>query len=77
MNIINMPGFTADKSVYKTRGYYRLSGGNVDSTASQPGSVQLTQLQTPGPDGVFPFPSRCFDCFPNPNSVTGCSRLLY
>jgi hypothetical protein len=35
MNTINMPGFTADKSVYKTNGYYRLSAGNADGSARE------------------------------------------
>ncbi len=73
MNTMNMPGFTADKSVYKTHGYYRLSAGNADSTASQPGLVQPMQLEMPIPDGAFP--PRCFRCFPNPTSETGCSQL--
>ena len=68
-----MPGFTADKSVYKTRGYYRLSAGSADSTASQPGLVQPMQLELPIPDGAFP--SRCFGCFRNPGSETGCSQV--
>lgn len=75
MNPINMPGFTADQSVYKTTGHYRLSGGNVGGTASLPGLVQPMQLQTPGTGGAFPLPVRCFDCFPNPSSATGCSQL--
>jgi hypothetical protein len=68
-----MPGFTADKSVYKTSGYYRLSAGNAGISASQPGLVQLMQLQMPIPDGGF-LP-RCGRCFTNPNSRTGCSQL--
>jgi hypothetical protein len=75
MNPINMPGFTADQSVYKTTGHYRLSAGNAGSATSQPGLVQPTQLQAPGPGGAFPFQTRCFGCFRNPNSVTGCSQL--
>ena len=35
MNTINMPGFTADKSVYRTNGYYRLSAGNADGSARE------------------------------------------
>jgi hypothetical protein len=72
---MNMPNFTAEASLYKTAARYRLSAGTGGSSASQPGLVRLMQLQSPGPDAVFPSPSRCFDCFPNPNSVTGCSRL--
>lgn len=53
MSTINMPGFTADKSVYKTKGYYRLSAGNADGIASPPGLVQPMQLQMPIPDGGF------------------------
>ena len=72
---MNMPNFTAEASLYKTPARYRLSAGIGGSSASQPGLVRLMQLQSPGPDAVFPSPSRCFGCFPNPNSVTGCSRL--
>jgi hypothetical protein len=53
MNTMNMPGFTADKSVYKTNGYYRLSAGNADGIASPPGLVQPMQLQMPIPGGAF------------------------
>lgn len=73
MNTPNMPGFTADKSIYRTNRYYRLSGGNTDRTASQPGLVQLMQLEMPIPGGAFP--PRCFGCFPNPGSETGCSQV--
>ncbi len=73
MNTMNMPGFTADKSVYKPRGNYRLSAVKADITASQPGHVQLMQQQMPIPDGGFP--PRCSWCFTDPNSRTGCSQL--
>lgn len=72
---MNMPSFTAEASLYKTARRYRLSAGNAGSTTSQPDFVQPMQLQTPDPGGAFPFPIRCFDCFRNPNSVTGCSQL--
>jgi hypothetical protein len=68
-----MPGFTADKSVYATRGLYRISAGSAGSTALQRGFVQPMQSQMPVSGGAFP--SRCFDCFPNPSSETGCSQL--
>lgn len=73
MNTINIPGFTAHQSVYQTNGYYRLSAGSADGIASPSGAVQPMQLQTPIPGGAFP--PRCFDCFPNPSSATGCSQL--
>lgn len=60
MNTITMPGFTADKSLYKTSAHYRLSLGNVKGIASPPGFVQPVQLQMPIPGGAFP--SRCFGC---------------
>lgn len=73
MNTITMPWFTADKSVYKTNRSYRLSAGNADGIASSSGFVQPMQLQMPIPGGAFP--PRCFGCFLNPGSETGCSQL--
>ncbi len=70
---MNYPAFTADQSLYKTNGSYRLSAGNVTGIASPLGFVQPMQLQTAISGGAFP--SRCFDCFSNPSSETGCSQL--
>jgi hypothetical protein len=70
---MSMPSFTAEASLSRTKGHYRLSAGNADRSASQPGLVQPMQLEMPVPGGAFP--SRCFRCFPNPSSETGCSQL--
>lgn len=45
MNAINIPGFTAEASIYKTRGYYRLATGRVGGIVAAVGQVLLPQLR--------------------------------
>ena len=68
---MNMPGFNAETSLYKTNGHYWLA----TSGASMAGvSIGLAQLPFPdGPPGPFCRP-RCSSCRPDPSSETGCSR---
>lgn len=45
MNTINMPGFTAEGSVYKTRGHYRLATGRAGGIVAPVGRGLLPQLR--------------------------------
>jgi hypothetical protein len=61
MNTMNMPGFTAELSIYKTNEYFLSSEPLFHHGNS---SVQMAQMFTPNPDGpIPPFP----DGIPTPD----------
>ena len=45
MNTMNMPGFTAEASVYQTRGHYRLATGRAGGIVVPMGHGLLPQLR--------------------------------
>ncbi len=55
MNTMNIPGFTAEASFYKTRGYYQLAAGWPNVTGGQPGIPQQAII----PQRIK---LRCWDC---------------
>jgi len=71
---MNIPGFTADVSLYKTSGHYRLAVGMAGMTTMH---IGLAQFMRPLPDGLAGGPHckpRCVPCQPDSTSETGCSR---
>jgi hypothetical protein len=63
MNTINMPGFAAEASLYKTRGHYRLKASWADG-AGEPGVfAQQIELECPA--------KGCGRCIPDPTSSKG------
>lgn len=60
---MNMPGFTAEASVYKTTGQYHLAAGCGDSPPSFVGAAQLLRRQPIDGDGP-PWPGTTGTCAP-------------
>ena len=63
---MNMPGFTAETSLYKTSGHYRLTTGSAGGADVH---VGLAQLALPAP-----LLKGCGLCVPDSDSPTGCSK---
>jgi hypothetical protein len=71
---MNLPGFSADASLYKTSGHYRLSASAASMATVRIGLAQVRPPLPDGfPDGQFCRPG-CGPCVPDPDSATGCSR---
>jgi hypothetical protein len=48
MNTIDLPGFTADASLYVTRGHYRTCVDASSRPADHPGTICLSAIDVPG-----------------------------
>jgi len=73
MNIMNVPGFTAEASLYKTNQRYQLLASWAGVTKEYVGLAQFLSLPDGQPDG-----QSCLvrvRCLPDPDSPTGCSKI--
>src|SRR4051794_17180734 len=72
MNIMNMPGFTAEASLYKTNQRYQLLASWAGVTRVY---VGLAQFLRPPPEDGESCP-KGFVCEADPDSPTGCTRVF-
>src|SRR5688500_19217621 len=79
MNPTNMPGFTADKSVYKATGHYRLLAISAGETNAHIGPAQFALPIPQDGDGGQSCLPRFLGCLPDPddpNDPPGCRRYF-
>ena len=71
---MNMPGFAADASLYRTSQHYFLTAGMAGLATMRMGLASSMQPSPDGfPDGQFCHPG-CGPCVEDTDSSTGCSR---
>src|SRR6516225_6521007 len=71
---MNMPGFAADASLYRTSQHYFVTSG-MAGFAARPWGLAPSLMPSPDgfPDGQFCHPG-CGSCVEDTDSPTGCSR---
>jgi hypothetical protein len=75
MNIMNMPGFTAEASLYKTNQRYQLLASWAGVTRVYVGLAQLLRPPPEDGDGESCTPGN-LGCLTDPDSPTGCRRFF-
>ena len=77
MNAMNMPGFIAEASLYKTSGHYRLTTRSAGRADVHLGLAQFAlPVPLPNGGGQLCLPG-CGPCLPDSDSPTGLFEVVH